>query len=136
MGRKTLQTIGVIFVAAIMLIGCSAPKPVSVPKDVEVRIEYRDRLQKDTVHVHDSTYIKEKGDTVFILKYRDIYREKLRVDTAYIYQCDTVNNIVYVEKELSFFDSIKLKMGGYGFEFLIVLAVVGIVYFAMRQMMK
>lgn len=57
---------------------CNSPKVVTL-------IEYRDRVQNDTVRLTDSVYVsryvREKGDTVFVtdtlfkIKYRDKVRE-------------------------------------------------------------
>lgn len=70
-----------VVLCALMLAGCKTGA------NVVTVVEYRDRLQKDTIVQHDSVYhshvIREKGDTVFItdtvLKYkfidktRDVY---------------------------------------------------------------
>ena len=70
-----------VVLCAVMLTGCKTGA------NVVTVVEYRDRLQKDTIVQHDSIYhshvIREQGDTVFVtdtvLKYkfidktRDVY---------------------------------------------------------------
>lgn len=68
------------------LYGCKS-RTVYVPVE-SVRTEYRDRLQRDSVHLYDSVYIREKGDSVILEKYRYIYRDRLRTDT--ILKSDTI----------------------------------------------
>lgn len=63
-----------VAICAVMLAGCKTGA------NVVTVVEYRDRVQKDTVVQHDSVYhshiIREKGDTVFVvdtvLKYKFI----------------------------------------------------------------
>lgn len=49
---------------------------------------------KDSVWIHDSIYIKEKGDTVFQYSYRDriqyLYLDKVKRDTINFTKIDTV----------------------------------------------
>lgn len=62
------------------LLGCKS-KTIYVPLE-SVRTEYRDRLQRDSVHLYDSVFLKLKGDTVWFEKYKYIYRDRLRTDTV------------------------------------------------------
>lgn len=73
-----------ICLSAYLLIGtftgCKA-KTVYVPVE-SVRTEYRERLQRDSIHLYDSVFLKLKGDTVWLEKYKYIYRDRLRTDTV------------------------------------------------------
>ncbi len=77
----TIITI-VLFILLLLLLfaGCKS-KTVYVPVE-SVRTEYRDRLQRDSVHLYDSVFLKVKGDTVWLEKYKYVYRDKLRTDTV------------------------------------------------------
>jgi hypothetical protein len=55
--------VGVILIMVLM---CSR-KTTYVPVE-SVHTEYRDRLLHDSIHVRDSIYIRERGDTVFMDK--------------------------------------------------------------------
>lgn len=68
-------------------------------------------VRRDSVHVLDSVYIYGKNDTVYSTRWRIEYREALRVDTFYFYRCDTINNVVEVERELSYIDELKMDIG-------------------------
>lgn len=79
---------------SLLLSGCASTKYVEVPVD-RVRIEYKDRTLIDTLISHDSTIIKEKGDTVFIEKYKYLYRTKDVRDT--INTTDTITKVQTIE---------------------------------------
>ena len=59
-------------------------------KEIRKEIKYRDRVQVDSVFVHDSVAVLVKGDTIRIDRWHDKYVEHLRVDTMKIMQYDTV----------------------------------------------
>lgn len=66
-----------------LCVSCSTTKLVEVEVPVEtVRTEYVNNIQYDSIHVRDSIDRFIKGDTVFLYKYRDIYKYKYRTDTV------------------------------------------------------
>nr|DAM37201.1 MAG TPA: Prokaryotic membrane lipoprotein lipid attachment site [Crassvirales sp.] len=83
-----------------LLSGCTATKYVEVPVD-RVKVEYRDRISVDTLYRNDSTIIREKGDTVFLEKYKYIYRVKELKDTVNVTDTITVVNPIEVIKEVN-----------------------------------
>ena len=84
----------------ILLSGCATTKYVEVPVD-RVKVEYRDRVSVDTLYRNDSTIIREKGDTVFLEKYKYIYRVKELKDTVNVTDTVTVVKPVEVTKEVN-----------------------------------
>lgn len=84
----------------ILLSGCASTKYVEVPID-RVKIEYRDRVSIDTLYRNDSTIIREKGDTIFLEKYKYIYRVKELKDTVNVTDTITVVKTVEVTKEVN-----------------------------------
>lgn len=64
-------------IICVCVCACNSPK-------VATMIEYRDRVQKDTVTLTDSVYVsryvREKGDTVFVTDtlFKFKYRDKVR----------------------------------------------------------
>ena len=89
----------VIFI--FLFISCASTKLVEVPVD-KVRIEYRDRLKIDTIINTDSTIIKDKGDTVFLEKYKYIYKIKERRDTINLTDTITVVQKVEIKEEVNY----------------------------------
>lgn len=89
----------ILWLACLMLSlnSCKTKEYIEVPVEVEkVKIEYVHKL--DSVYLHDSisTYIIQRGDTVFIDRYKFKVREVYRTDT--IHKIDSIPQIVTVNK--------------------------------------
>ena len=84
----------------LSLIGCTTTKYIEVPVE-KTKIEYRDRLSIDTVIQHDSTIITILGDTVYLEKYKYIYKVKELRDTINITDTTTVTKPIEVVKEIN-----------------------------------
>jgi len=72
--------------AAITLLLClcySCKMPQYIPVE-SVKTECRDKIVKDSVYLYDSIYIKEKGDTLIMERYRYLYRDKFIRDSVFI----------------------------------------------------
>ena len=68
-------------------------------------------VRSDSIVVHDSIYIVERGDTVFQYKYKYIYRDRVLHDTLHHHRCDTITQFVEVEKQLTFWQEKKMEIG-------------------------
>lgn len=90
----------IIILVSILLGGCASTKYVEVPVD-RIKIEYRDRTLIDTLIRNDSTIIREKGDTVFLEKYKYLYKTKEVRDTVSVTDTVTVVQTVEVIKEVN-----------------------------------
>ena len=90
----------IIICTLISLIGCTITKYVEVPIE-KTKIEYKDRLSIDTVIQHDSTIITMLGDTVYLEKYKYIYKVKELRDTINITDTTTVTKPIEVVKEIN-----------------------------------
>lgn len=62
-------------------------RTVYIPVENE-KTEYIYKSFRDSVHLYDSIFLKEKGDTVLLTKYRYMYRDRIRTDT--IYRTDSI----------------------------------------------
>ena len=89
-----------VVLLGILLSGCTATKYVEVPVD-RIKVEYRDRVFVDTLYRNDSTIIREKGDTVFLEKYKYLYKIKELRDTVSVTDTITVVKTVEVTKEVN-----------------------------------
>lgn len=87
---------------ATMLILCSCSKKIYVPVE-SVRIDtfVKSAVRVDSVRLTDSVYVIEKtlGDTVYIVKTKTQWRDRLqlRVDTVYRSKTDTITKVVEVQ---------------------------------------
>jgi hypothetical protein len=120
------QLIIIIFVmSGICLSSCRSIQYVPV-ETIKTNTEYRDRLQRDSIHIKDSILMFIKGDTIFRDRWHTEYRDKLIRDTINI--TDTLKTEVPypVEKKLSKWQSFKMNIGGYSMIILLVLFIAGI----------
>ena len=99
--------VGAIIVALLIcaLFGsCTTTQYVPVPEyhTDTVRISHNTH---DSIYVHDSTYIKEKGDTFYMERWHTKYIEKQVHDTIYQSRTDSVPKpypfVKVVERELT-----------------------------------
>jgi hypothetical protein len=105
------------------LCSCRSGKYVPI-ETVRTDSIYINQVQRDSIYQHDSIYIREKGDTVWMEKYKYIYRDKIVRDTMYFNQTDTIREPYPVEKELSRWQQIKLELGGWAFGIIIAAALI------------
>lgn len=104
---------------AILLAGCASTRYASTYEgsrdSTRVSTHQMDSIfsrlmQRDSIYVHDSIYVREKGDTVYQyvekLRYKYVnsvdtmYKYRNLRDTVYIERCDSirVEKPVYIEK--------------------------------------
>lgn len=95
-----MKNLILILVLGIIVSCCKSTKYIEVPVD-RVKIEYRNSVSIDTIYRNDSTIIRENGDTVFLEKYKYIYKVKELKDTVNITDTITVVNTVEVTKEVN-----------------------------------
>lgn len=85
-----------IFFLLVILSVAGCRSVVYIPTvSIKDSLVYVNRIQKDSIYsyFHDSIYIHQKGDTVFVSKFHDTvkYRNVLKTDT--------VNSKFYINKE-------------------------------------
>jgi len=93
----------VMAVAFLALLMCSCKTIEYVPvveHEVHHDSIYFTKVQRDSVWLHDSIAVKEKGDTVLIEKWHTKYREKEVHDTTYVAKTDSVPVPYEVIKEV------------------------------------
>ena len=45
--------------------------------------EYIDRFYRDSIHLYDSVFVREKGDTFWLEKYRYLYQDRIIRDSIF-----------------------------------------------------
>jgi hypothetical protein len=78
-----------IVVMAAMFAGCTTTQYVPVP-EYHTDTTYITKQQRDSIWLHDSTYIHDRGDTVLIERWRTKYVEHAKTDTLYTHITDSV----------------------------------------------
>ena len=106
--KRVLRVWWMTALCVVLLAGCKTYVPVET---VRVETERVVDVQRDSVYVMDSVFIREKADTVYITKWRIEYKEALRVDTFNLERVDTLNTIVEVERKLTKWQQTKMNIG-------------------------
>ena len=83
----------IIFLVMFAVFGCTKTVYIPVTNTI-TEIEYRDRLQHDSIYFSDSVLIEQKGDTVFNTRIKYRYINKLVRDTVNRFDS------VYIEKPI------------------------------------
>ena len=136
---QLLGIVGAIIVALLIcaLFGsCTTTKYVPVPEyhTDTVRISHNTR---DSIYVHDSTYIKEKGDTMLIERWHTQWRDRIIHDTIYQSKCDSIPYPVEVIKEvpakLTWWQQTRLHLANI---LLYLILIVGIIYIGKKHIKR
>ena len=106
-------------IAISLLASCRQIEYVTVEK-ARIDTTYITKWQRDSIWLHDSIHVKEKGDTVLVEKWHTKYVESIKHDTTYIATHDTipdpfpVETIKEVPAELSWWQRLRLWIGNIG----------------------
>ena len=117
--------------ALLMLLSCATRKASTEAVSVADNYKSTERLDsifiysllRDSIYLHDSIYVREKGDTVYKhvekLRYKYInsvdtmYRTIVRVDTAYVdrTKLEVREKPVYVEQHIKWYNKCFIWLG-------------------------
>ena len=111
--------LGIVFaVVFLALLMCSCKSVEYVPviqHETHHDSIYFTKVQKDSVWLHDSILIKDRGDTVWVEKWHTKYVEKQVHDTTYIAKIDSIPAPYpvkeYVEKPLKWWQKSLIWTG-------------------------
>ena len=97
-------------VVLLCLVGC---KTQYVPVEtVKTEVVKELEIQRDSIYVLDSVFVRQANDTVYLTKWRVEYKEALRIDTLHIVERDSINHVVEVEMPLTKIQELKINIGG------------------------
>ena len=82
-----------------MCSSCTTKKYVTVP-EYHTDTLIQTKVLKDSVWLHDSTFIREKGDTVLIERWHTQYKWRELHDTTYVSKTDSIPYPVEVTKKV------------------------------------
>ena len=114
LGCGTIFSVMIVLILCLFLCGCTTTKYVEVEK-VRTDTTYITQHQRDSIWMHDSILVREKGDTVWFEKWHTKYIEKQIHDTLYKSCTDSIPVICEVEKkvpaQLSSWQKLLIKAG-------------------------
>lgn len=113
--KQSFFIIILLCLVGILLTGCRT-KYIHVPVETFHKDSiYIHQLKRDSIYLRDSVYIREKGDTVFVDKFKYLYKEIVKIDTFRMEHTDTITTVVEVEKPLTRWQKLKMELGGIAF---------------------
>ena len=97
-----------------LLSGCTTTKYVPVIEHTTDTLVQR-VVERDSIHVHDSIRVSEKGDTVTIERWHTQYRDRWHHDSVYVAKHDTIPQPYpvneYVERKRTKFEWLLIIIG-------------------------
>jgi len=119
----------------VLLLSSCATKVVTVP---EVHTEYVYKtdsfVQRDSIWCLDSVFVHEKGDTVWVEKFKTIYKDRIRmvVERDTFMRCDTIPQVIEVEKPLTWWEEKKIAFGELAMSLLVCLLIYVVLKYKFR----
>lgn len=109
--RELARIITLIFLATI-LYSCKSIQ--YVPVEITKRdTTYLSQTKIDSIYHRDSIYVEHKGDTVYLSKYKYLYKYIEKHDTLWREKVDTIQVTYPVEARLTKWQKIKINIGEY-----------------------
>ena len=103
-------------IVAALLGSCKQVELVEVEKVRTDTLQYYCSI-RDSIHLRDSVFVKEKGDTVWIEKWHTAIRDRWRVDTVYRSRTDTLvsvtEHVKEMKKPLTWWQEARIFVGGF-----------------------
>ena len=131
LGCATVVVFVITFIALFFLTGCTTTKVVTVP-EVHTDTTYITQHQRDSIWLHDSIHVSEKGDTIRIERWRTKYIEREVHDTLYRSKTDSIPVPYEVVKEVprkkSKFEIVVFTIG--------IIAIMGLIIFIGMKLKK
>lgn len=109
--RELARIITLIFLATI-LYSCKSIQYVPV-ETTKRDTTYLSQTKIDSIYHRDSIYVEHKGDTVYLSKYKYLYKYIEKHDTLWREKTDTIRIAYPVEAQLTKWQKIKINIGEY-----------------------
>lgn len=107
-GNKAFILLFVTIMAIIVIICSSCAQIREIPTE---KITYRDRVVEkikiDSIYQYDSIYLERISDTIYMNRYKYMYKYKMLRDTAYISKIDSIPYTIEVVKEVNKLNSFQ-----------------------------
>ena len=101
-------------VAVVVLSSCTTTRYIPVIEHATDTLVQR-VVERDSIHVHDSIRVSEKGDTVTIERWHTQYRDRWHHDSVYVARHDTIPQpypvTEYVERKRTTFEWLLIIVG-------------------------
>ena len=108
------SAIFLLYILALICLLCGCKQVQYVPVET-VRLDsiYLTQTLRDSIVRYDSVYVRDKGNTLYVERWKYLYRDRVRTDTMVSVRRDTVSVPVPVESKLTRWERMKMEAGGY-----------------------
>ena len=100
--------------AVVVLSGCTTTRYIPIIEHTTDTLVQR-VVERDSIHVHDSIHVWEKGDTITIERWHTQYRDRWHYDSVYVAHHDTIPQpypvTEYVARKRTTFEWVLLAFG-------------------------
>lgn len=133
-----LAAAAVVF-GLLLLTGCTTTKyvPVETVRTDTLKVT---KYERDSIYIHDSTIVREKGDTMLIEKWHTRWRDRWMHDTVYQSRVDSIPKPYPVEKrvpaELTWWQQTRLHLANILLYALLVFGVIKLAKFLLSRYIK
>lgn len=104
----------ILISALALLSACKTQERIVTVEKVRIDTTYITRHERDSIHIHDSIHVSEKGNTVRIDRWHTRWRDRWRYDTIYISNTDSIPVPYPVEvevpRELTWWQQTRLRL--------------------------
>lgn len=105
-----------LFAALVLTItGCKTQERIVTVEKVRTDTTYITKQLRDSIWLHDSIYMRDRGDTILIERWHTRYQERQVHDTLYQSRVDSIPVpypvTEYVEKKLSWWQKTRMHCG-------------------------
>jgi hypothetical protein len=128
--RELIRIIVLIFLSAI-LYSCKSIQYIPV-ETIKRDTTYISQTKIDSIYCRDSIYVEYKGDTVYLNKYKYLYKYIERHDTLWREKIDTIQVTYPIEAQLTKWQKIKINIG----EYVIIVIVLIIIWLCVKYSIK
>lgn len=123
MRQRIYIWIAIAIVLLLLFGSCRSIRYVPV-ETIRTDSLYLTVYKRDSIHIKDSVYIREKNDSVLVDKWHIVYRDRTINDTVYVEKEKDVGVPYPVEKELTWWQKTKLELGELSIGIILVLLIV------------
>lgn len=128
---RSSASVLIMLLTVCILSGCRSTKVIPEERIVyKTDTLWRTEVRKDSVYIENTDTFLIKGDTVREIRWRTRYVTKMLTDTLYRTRTDsvTVTRRVEVEKSLTRWQKVKMKVGGYSLFTVLLALLAGGIY--------
>ena len=132
--RSGRLTAALIVTIALCSTSCRSSLTTSAEQRNETHTEttVREIHTTDSVYIRDSIYVREGADTVFLTRWRTVWRDRIVHDTVRERTTDTIRETRCVEKVVQ----VPTKGGSAGWAVALALMLLIVVYILIKTLLK